>query len=92
MLLSEKEKQQKRLYISSLTRLSSNKLSEISEAGEEPLECNAAAVSWARIEHCGPADLDGYKAARAPTLSASQLNFVSQSERREGGGEEENEE
>ena len=31
-----------------------------------------------RIEHCGPVDLDGYKAARAQTLSASQLNFVSQ--------------
>lgn len=36
-----------------------------------------AAVSWARIEHCASPDLSGYKAARAPTLSASQVNFVS---------------
>lgn len=35
-----------------------------------------AAVSWVRIKHCASPDLNGYK-ARARTLSASQVTFVS---------------
>lgn len=38
--------------------------------------CNGA-VSWVRIEHCASPDPNSYKAARAQTLSASQLKFVS---------------
>lgn len=42
-----------------------------------------AAVSWVRIERRGPADLGGNKATRAQTLSAAQLNSVSQGRKKE---------
>lgn len=44
---------------------------------EESHCCTMWAVSWVRIEHYASLDLNSYKAARAQTLSASQLNFVS---------------
>lgn len=72
------------LYIVPLTRLVSYKTRKGIKRDWSRLWCYTAAVSWARIERCGPADLDGYKAARAPTLSASQLNSVSRVRRERG--------
>lgn len=48
------------------------------EAGRSGGQRRAIVVQCrARIEHCASPELNGYKAARAQALSASQVNFVS---------------